>query len=288
LNVFTKIFVVLVTIMAVILVALIVPFVANTQNFREEIEKVRTELALAEARAQTKQNELSALQLNQSIQALAAANQKQDLEQQVSQLGEELRQAEGARQDAAARNAELSARISSLTVTSQNQSALLEKQEEELSARRKSTIELERKLIEQGDRISEVLSENERLTRRLRRTQEENAALAQRNEELERLIQQAGVTEEQAETAQPFTPGFRVQGEVVRVEEAAGETFVEINVGKTDEVAKNMKFLVSRDGRYLGTLVVTMVDDRNSVGVLTLRAPDGANITSGDRVQTGE
>jgi hypothetical protein len=70
------------------------------------------------------------------------------------------------------------------------------------------------------------------------------------------------------------------------VQKVEDTTFVQINVGSADGVAKNMKFLVHRGNQLLGTLVITNVDTKASAGKLQVVGP-GMLVAQGDAVLTG-
>ena len=103
----------------------------------------------------------------------------------------------------------------------------------------------------------------------------------QRMAELEKshrsLVQAGG--EARTTTVAPL-PAVNLSGVVTRVEPATG--MVQIDIGASDGVVRDMTFLVQRGGRYMADLVVTKLDENTAIGVL--RTVQG-QVQEGDNVR---
>jgi hypothetical protein len=89
---------------------------------------------------------------------------------------------------------------------------------------------------------------------------------------------------EQDSAIRPFEPQTLIKGQVTAVKQFENETFLQINVGSSDGVAPNMKFMVHRGNQFLGSLIVTTVDKKAAAGRLKSQQ---SSIDVGDNVLTG-
>jgi hypothetical protein len=148
-------------------------------------------------------------------------------------------------------------------------------------------------IIQLGTRINELQSEKDALEEAFRRSQEQNRELDEQVRELEeRWVRlppdvRDAIEGEAAddETGGPYYDSpVPIVGEVTAVETVAGDTLVQVNVGTSDQVAENMKFLVYRDGEYKATIAITTVERQAAAGQVILSR--GA-IETGDSVLAG-
>ena len=292
-NFLTKAFVVLVTFLSVLLVALLVPFVANTQNFRERIEDLEQAKEAAELRAEQQAAEISALESEQSQQVANLTAAKEELRSKVSDLQDQLDQVRAARRQLATENEQLKAGRVRLSTAVKQQGEIMEALQTELKNRRENMLEKQTRAIQLADRNNELQSQRESLKRKVRHLQEQMTRLEERNTELEsklarlpddvrrRHIQKADAAGAERPSYMPQGP---IHGQVTRVDTRDGQTFVQLNVGEQDGVERNMKFWVHRGDTFLGTVLVTAVEVDSAAGKVELSQGE---IQQGDRILTG-
>lgn len=289
-SVLTKVFVVLVSILSVILVALIVPFVSNSENYRQELQDVRNELIKAQSRARLFQNDIAAVQKEDSQRVLLLEKEKADLVGQMTGLKERLNTSDIDNQQNVAKIATFEADWARLTAANQQHAQVNAQLQDELKRRREQAIDQQTKMIQLVDRNMELESQIQAQTRQVRRIREKLTQLEERNVDLEgKLAQlppewQAKLVAEEMSSTNPIIPQTPITGQITGVQTLGAEMFVQVNVGRNDGVEENMKFLVHRGDQFLGTLIVTTVDAASSAGRLELLQGE---VAVGDAILTG-
>jgi myosin heavy subunit len=295
LNALTKAFVVVVTILSVILVALVIPFAARVDDYASQYEQMKqdrnTQLALAQEAATKVRNAIA-----------AKGSELETALESISSLTAEL---DRANNDAKALEAKLdqaqltidrnSAAMEITSKDNQNKSDQLSKLNEQLQTHIATIAELQ---SERAD-LSQVLIDERGKVRRLSdnfmRIQEENKALQQQllektalltvaMEELEVLKQGAEERVADKTTVRP-PKGVVIRGSVTKIDQPAeGITFVQVNVGTRDLVKEGMEFTVHRGDEFVGKIEIASVDTAASVGQVTLSE---GSFEEGDKVRAG-
>ena len=289
-GVLTKVFVVLVTILSVSLVAIIVPFVANTENYKLQLDESLTAKTAAEEIARLRQNELAAAQSTQSEEVTMHKAKSENLTTQLNLTMQRLAESEARTQAESTKLSKFEADWSRLSAANQQYAQITNGLQSELKQRREQTVDLQTRMIQLADRNNELESQLEALTRQVRRVHEKMTNLQEQNADLESKIAQLPPqwqtkllsSEETAIT--PFVPDTPIRGQITRVERLEEEIFVQVDIGTNDGVAQNMKFLVHRGSQFMGTLVITTVDAQSSAGRMQLVQ---GKVAVGDLVLTG-
>lgn len=285
-SILTKVFVVLVSVLSVVLVTLIVPFVANTEHYKGQVETARAAAEAARSTAQARQSEIQKL----TEKAMAGIQDlKATITEHQAKIGDlTTRLATAQAETAAERTAKIQAdaNVSRLSAAQEQQAQIVIAMETELKARRPEMVKQQTQIIQLMDRNNEITSQLESLNRQVRRYSEDISQLSARNAQLEEQLARLGpaVTEQAAEASVPFYSDVVIPGKVTDIQTSEETTFAQINVGKNDGVQENMKFLVHRGGQYIGTLVVMKVDAKASAGRLTLAQ---GTLAVGDEVISG-
>ncbi len=286
-NVLTKVFVVLMTILSVVLVSLVVPFVANTENYKDlvasakqEAAGARTEAILAQQRSTASQSELNA-QLNEMGSKLSGQVRLNDtLRSELSKATADLESARGA-------HARTQADIANLTAANKQMSDIAGKREEELSGLRTETVKQAKQIVELEAAVNDQASATATLRRQLRLAQEN---LVKTQEELtqanQKLAQAPATTPGTQTPTGPVTPPVAINGQVSDVRQAGEVTLVQLNIGSSSGAKERMLFQVHREGQYVGSVVLMTVDEQAAVGRVTL-LKNGATIRTGDGARSG-
>lgn len=290
LNALTKAFVVVVTILAVILVALVVPFAARVPDYARQYKDLKLELDAQVAKAGVEVQKYRAEQA-------AFGTKLDDKDKEVIKLRSEnaslmsdlkAEQAKVAAADAA--TAKAVAALEVATRTSEANNAQLAANADVIQKSIATLGELNAQIADLSQTIITVRAENSRLSQNYLRIQEENKALVTKLEELAlkydeiiKVAQGMGIDLE-AKLAGTVPSGIEIRGSVTKIDQVSdGLTFVQVNVGTRDQVKEGMEFTVYRGDQFVGTIKIATVDTAEAVGRLTL----GTGIQEGDKVRTG-
>jgi chromosome segregation ATPase len=294
LSIVSRIFVVLVTILSVAQMAMIGPFIQNTENFRSQLELARQEKNTAEQNRALLEGEKLAVFRNQTQMVRDLRNETAQNLEKIGQLtGEkgrleaEIERGKSAVQEAVANGARS-------TIVSEQLVAMNNSLKSELDGRRTEMVKQQTRLIELGEANTTLSSKLETFERQVRRFSEQMAMLEDDNRKLEEILRKipadeitrakGGTTDDTAKASEPFEGSVRINGLVTDVRKIDATTFVEVNLGKQDGLAENMKFLVHRGDQFIGTLVITNVDLKSAAGRMRILQGD---VNKGDAVFTG-
>ena len=287
-SVLTKLFVVLVTVLSVLLVALVVPFVANTENYKEQLTKEKERRVAVDQIAAIRQSDLSVVVDGIDDQIRSLKSENKDLIRQMNLLWSKLADAEARELAERARNDQIHADVSRMIAANEQHAEMNMALSSELTQRRNAMINLQTKMIELTDRGTELEGQLATADRQVRSFQEQ---MIEREEELQDLNDRVAKLPPDVrsqiysgEVSEEFEPQPKLVGRIVNLNAIGDQTFAEIDIGQNDMVKENMKFLVHRENQFLANLVITELDAQYSAGRLTL--VEGP-VQVGDMVLTG-
>ncbi|MEX2213919.1 MAG: hypothetical protein WD768_07315 [Phycisphaeraceae bacterium] len=288
-NVLTKVFVVLVTILSVVLVSLVIPFVANQENFREQVEAVKSEVAAAKAEA-TLAKSLADVDKNIIVANNTALKAELDAERTTS--AGYLADAKAHEATIASLNASLaSARgdLANLTAANNQMTKILGDASKELVNRRDENLKQGRQIVQLEAANNELEASRATLIRAERRMNEQKVSIEEElrevRAELDKIPVEVRTAAKQEST--DVIPPVPIRAQVTDVQKAGeGTTLVQLNVGSIGGIKERMKFLVHRGEEYLGSMVIITTDLDKAVGrIQTLKS--GATIQTGDSALAG-
>lgn len=286
-SILTKVFVVLVAVLSIMLVTLVVPFVHNTQNYRQVAEEAKLDAAVASATAKVLQGENEAMAQREVQKVTELKSALQSLQENNGELIAKLASAEATASTEKAAKVQAEANLSRLIAAEEQHAQIVKAMDAELQSRRPEMVKLQRQIIEMIDRNNEISSQLEAQNRLVRNNAEEltqqGVYISQLEEQLAKVSPESRATTAATPTGE-FEASTTIQGTVTDVQKADDLTFAQINVGSSDGVQENMKFLVHRSGQYVGTLVVTKVDTKASAGRVKLAQGE---LAAGDVVLSG-
>lgn len=271
----TKAFVVLVTVLAILLVALTVSSVAQYEDLDAEVQQLRSERDAARTTATLRQSEVERIRSDYDRQLAQRGDEVRQQTERVTALAADLAAARDAANEAQADLEKWEASLERLSAAQSQSTALLGSLNEELDRRRGETVELQTRLVESASRIAELSTQGDSLERQVRRFRERMQSLMEASREIEEKIAQAP-PELREFMADPDrgergpTPPQPIAGQIVQLDQQGNDVFVQVNVGSNDGVAEQMEFMVHRNDRYLGRLVIDSVEADVAVGHMTL------------------
>lgn len=280
-HVLTKIFIVLVSLLAVMLVPLVVVYAHNENNYKSRLMDAEAKSAAAilnvqaaEARAASREAGLQA-SIDEYRGTIGTLQQNQAAsEAEVRQL-----QSQVATSNAA--SAEINTHIQTIASQISAGQQLTESLVGELRELRAMAVTLERQKVELDEALRDV-------TTQLDVAEQARRALA---EELQRVKEEraAAVNDVSKAIAMGFNPnsdtrvGVRdginpdrhLTATVIRVERSTNQVLAEIDAGEKDGVKQDWIMAIANGGDFIANLRIIAVDVNRATGIVTLEDPRG-------------
>lgn len=277
-SILTKIFVVLTTILAVLLVPLMVAYVNNTDHYKGELESTQKQLAAAVERAQIVEVQLTNRQKEDSAREAEMQGTIASLQNKLNERAAQIQTLQAtmiAKEDELTRK---SADLSAAVRAKEQSQQIIDKLNTEVLQRRKEAIEAQRDLLAVTDQLQEKTADLESLNEQVRLLQEQladlDAQLADAKKAQLTGAPSGGTASAPSTPAATTLTGTPVRGLVTQVESVADDTYVAINLGSNDDVSPGMSFIIHNNGQYIASMVVTKVDLNASAGRVTLAKGD--------------
>lgn len=282
----TKAFVVLTTVLSVLLVALVVPFVARTQNFQDQITSLEQQRLVAQQTARQRQLDLQNVADQLAAQQQQFQTQAQDLATQITHLQTQLQDERAKSATERAQLADLRASLTRLAAAAEQDAALLKTLREELKSARGELVDVRGRNIQLADRGVELQSQLEAYGREVRRLSERMVALQEEATTLRGVVESHPELREQVASgnARPVQAP-EVRGEVTGVQKAGDTTLVSVDLGSSDGLEEGNRLMVARGQQYLGTLQIETVRERESAGRMVLQE---GQVQEGDTIYGGQ
>jgi hypothetical protein len=292
LNVLTKIFIVLMSVFSIVLVSVIVPFVANQENYREQRDAANVRAAGAMAQASLA-NELAANARKSVNDEISGLNERiKGLNSDKVKLAGERDTLRGSLASSRADLARTQADIANMASAVKQYATIQVDLQKELAVRRTDGTKLARQVLELENANNEFQSQvatmrrhgrlsNENLISAQEEIAEHKTAIAM----IPKDIWNKHVNGGDSDTEPPGDVTIRGQVTDVRT---VGEdtTLVQINVGSNDGVKERMRFVLHRGEGYLASIVILSVDEERAAGRITISKP-GGKVAIGDQAWTG-
>lgn len=276
----TKVLVVFAAVLSVLLAALTMAYAVNADRITADRMAEVNRRVQAEANSATSTAQANELKANMELQVNQLNADKAALMQQITSLQNE-RTTLVADKTAAQNSAQdVANKIDQLSATAKTQALLIESYRNEVTKLRENELGYKRREIELTDRLNDLESQREVLDGSVRALQEQLV-------EAQRQIQQGGRNAAGGEPGAPFAPNFPVNAKVVSTmkDPATQAPMAQINVGANNQIQKNMKLVITRNGQYLGDLVVTRADLNWAEGTINTYGKK-VDIQAGDEVRS--
>jgi len=273
-NLLGKIFAMAILVLSVMFMTLALAVYATHKNWKEEADKLNSQLSTANAQLQLKIEEFNRLESQ-------ARGEKESATQQLAKLETE-------RKNLVDRNAVIQAELDQLRAERRDATAAVA-----------ATQDNNRRLAEEVTGLRQDIRTNEqardvafattlKATEELHQTKGVLDNTVERNRQLTEQV--SGMTSVMdAKGIDPNTPPDAVtptvDGLVSRVKQVAGAQLVEVTIGADDGLKQGNTVEVYRGDRYLGRLDILKTSPDRAVGRVDRRFQQGA-IQEGDRVAT--
>jgi len=287
-HILTKIFIVLVTLLAVAMVPLVATYTTNENSYRAKFRAADDQQRVAMIRAGDAETALFAqrVQMQNEIDArdatigslrsdqASARSSRESLTAQIGRLESQLAQS--------------NANLQALSSASEVNSELKQRFVVENYTLRENIIDAERMIMEMEDTLEDTRLEAQGALRAERKAQEERHDMEEQLDELRAqltaYVSKFGTLNTVVATNSGIAPDRAMSSTVLTVSRNNDDVLVEINAGSMDGVQKGWIMTVGQDGTFLGRLQVEQVDINRSIGRVTLEDSSRGLVVPGSSV----
>ena len=287
-HVLTKIFIVLVTLLAILMVPLVVVSAKNQEYWKTQALDFEHSHRLASSQLQDER------QLHQGEQA--RLNQElQDYSQRLAQLQSSVAECEKLRLDIESQLLTANLSLSEHGATNrtmlkslQTNSDLNRVLVEDVQKLRSLAIACEREKVEVDEALRERTSERDVAMAAKRKLQEELKEMrdqqANAMHRISEYVARFGVLEDGGLSLdEGLAPDRNLQATILDVSRSDDRSLVEIDAGSRDGVQEGWILTIGEGGTFLGKLRIIDVDINRSTGILTLESKDRGMVQIGNR-----
>lgn len=271
----TKILIVLLTISSIFLCGIVVTYVANADDYKQENKSLRTRLDTAVEKEKSAKKQLEERKKKYQLQEDILNNTIASLQTEFSAL-------EGKLNDTEREKAVLLQKVNNWTSitkdfyeTNEKQLQLLQNKLDELKQAKAENIRQRKELVETTASLIEKMAIIETLESEKRRLLEAKAELQNR---LDRYLRPIGKV---AAKAVPVTPERTRVRRIMRDAKDIGlkglvkevdlkNSMASISLGEADGVKEGMRFHVTRGDEFICDILIIDVDAEEAIGVLEL------------------
>lgn len=284
-HILTKIFIVLVTLLAVSMVPLVATYTMNENSYRAKYRASEDQRRVSTVRAQDAENALVAQrgQLQQEIDARqstidALRRDSSNASSNASSLLAQIGRFE-------AQIAQSNANLQSLSSASEVNSELKQRFVDENYDLREEVIDSERMVMEMEDQLEQARYEADEAMRATRKAKEERFNMEKQLDTLQAridaYISKYGEIDTVIAASSGIAPNRTMTSTVLTVSRNNDDVLVEINSGSRDGVQEGWIMTVGNDGTFLGRLQIDEVDINRSIGRVTLESPSRGLVVPG-------
>ncbi|MCI0631049.1 MAG: hypothetical protein L0Y44_10405 [Phycisphaerales bacterium] len=285
-HVLTKIFIVLVSLLAVLLVPLVVVYSHNENSYKAKYQEAESSALVA--REALKVAQLSAgaetSRLQAIIDQMRAASTKLQTDKTAAEVS--VRQLESELTRTTTTQSAITgdiAIIKSLLEASQELTNSLVKEVRDL---RFTAVALEREKVQLDEHLRDVSSQLEAAEQARRALAEELARLKDEHTkamtDLGKAIARGYKPDEDVRIG-ALAPDKTLTAKVIRVERSSGQVLAEIDAGSRDGVKVDWSMTIGTAGNFIANLRIINVDINRSTGIVSLEDPK-----KGRTVQVGQ
>lgn len=287
-HILTKIFIVLVTLLAVAMVPLVATYTTNENSYRAKFRASDDQRRVAMTRASEAEQSLLAQrgQMQQEIDARETTINLLRVEQTTTRTSIESMQANVGRLES--QLAQSNANLQALSSASDVNSKLKQRFVSENYKLRTDLVDAERMVMEMEDKLEQAQYESEEAERAKRKAKEERHNMEKQVDtlqtRLDAFVSKFGELETVTVVESGIAPDRTMSSTVLTVSRNNDDVLVEINAGSRDGVQKGWIMTVGEDGTFLGRLQVEKVDINRSIGRVTLENASRGFVVPGSSV----
>ncbi|MDP7005697.1 MAG: hypothetical protein QF718_05750 [Phycisphaerales bacterium] len=287
-HILTKIFIVLVTLLAVAMVPLVATYTTNENSYRSKYRAADDQRRVAMTRASEAEQSLLAQrgQMQQEIDSRQTIINNLISEQTSTRTTIESLQASVGQLES--QLAQSNANLQALSSASDVNSKLKQRFVSENYELRTRLVDSERMVIEIEDELEQTKYEAEEAERAKRKAKEERHNMEKQLDalqvRLDAFISKFGELETVTVVESGIAPDRTMSSTVLTVSRSDDDVLVEINAGSRDGVQNGWIMTVGENGTFLGRLQVEKVDINRSIGRVTLENSSRGLVVPGSSV----
>ncbi|MEL7087646.1 MAG: hypothetical protein AAGL98_04270, partial [Planctomycetota bacterium] len=233
----TKALVLLVTVLSIVLVALVVPFVANTDDLEGEIAVLEQQLTGAQVQAKAAAAERDQIAATRSESQSELQRRVEGLLGDNTTLAADKAALEGQLKEAQSNVDKLGASLALMTGTQEQLTALLDQSTDSLETSQTSNVDLKKENAQLAQRNNDLDAQVTGLTRTVRSLNEKVVDLQ------EQLAGGGFGSSDNVATASAYR-GPEIRGAVTGTQQIEDIVLISLNVGANDSVSPNTKFVI--------------------------------------------
>lgn len=289
-HVLTKIFIVLVSLLACMLVPLVVAYAHNENSYEARFQDAESKANAATAQLASAQASFDAVRDSLNGEVASLETTVAGLRQQMIGLEGDLRQAEQSLATADSNEEQIQAQLTMLASTNEIGQTLRQTLLNDVRELRDSMLESERERIELDEAYQQVVAEKEVAEKAYRALQEEVAQIRSERAALYNTVEQyvgqyGSLRTDVVQTG--ILPDRELETRVTQVRRNRSEVLAEIDAGSRDGVKVGWRMVISNRNGYVASLRITEVDINKSVGVVELEGRSGGGrVAVGDKAVT--
>lgn len=273
-HILTKIFIVLVTLLAVAMVPLVATYTTNESSYRSKYREADDKRQVATTRANNAEHTLSTqrLEMQKELDAKDSVIGTLRADQSNTRVSIESLQAQVGRLEAqlSQSNANLQAMLSASEVNSEMKHRFVAENYD----LRNELVSAERVVMEMEDLLNDATFAKDEAYRGKEKAEEERHNIEKQLDslqvQLDSYFSKYGALASTSVVETGIAPDRALTSTVLTVSRNNDDVLVEINAGSRDGVKKGWIMTVGKDGTFLGRLQVEKVDINRSIGRVTL------------------
>ncbi len=275
-HVLTKIFIVLVSLLAIMMVPLVVVYAQNEETFKSKFDQAQAQANVANTRLQAETSRNATAEGRLKTESELLLRDKRELTDQLAQKDVEIRRLESELATARSMQAEIRTDIGVMAVTAQANQELTESLVEELRALRERALASERQIVELDEALRDVTSQLSVAIAARRALEEE---LQQVRDEHADAMSKLGafvaihgdLPSDRANIG--VYPDINLDATIISVRRNGDQILAEIDAGSRDGVKQGWTMIISQGGTFIGNLRVISVDINKATGVISHENP---------------
>lgn len=288
-HILTKIFVVLVSLLAILLVPLVVVSTQNQEHWRSDALSLKADVARLRSEQVSDRQLAQSNQANLQSQLAEYSAREQALVRSLQESSAGAEDLQSRLDDATNKMSMTQSQVAAMSQSMKTSTALSEKLVSDLDFLRDRALTAERQRAELTERLAELDSQiqvSESVQRALR---EENESLKAEHKKMSAKLSQYVAQFGDMGTATTLSledgiaPDRNLEATVVEVARGDAQTLVEIDAGSRDGVQKGWLMSVGDGGTFIGRLRIIEVDLNRSTGLLMLESKDRGEAAPGQR-----
>ena len=275
-HILTKVFVVLVSLLAIALVPLAAVQASNQAVLRQQIKDKDVQVSAARSELDTERALRAKAENDTALQIKDLDAEKNRLQSDLAQNGLRVRSLEKEIADAKIRLVSLEQTISVAVDNDRTKTLLTKTLGEELDKQQTMLTDCERIRIDVEQKLGKTDSDLRVAQEALGDLKEQIASLSNEKVKSDQVVQsftaKFGTAETESGSSIPATviPDRNVSASIVNVRRTDNQVYAEIDAGSRDGVKVGWTMTIGDGSRFIGKLKITSVDVNKSVGTVEL------------------